>query len=253
MISSLITNHFYRVHLWWPLLGFTLVAAFFGLTHTDLLLADIVYQYSGGYWRFEDAWFTSTLVHEGGRTLVVIMALALILVTAAAQFVSGLHRWRRGLWYLLLSTLLSGVVINLLKTVTHVDCPWDLLRYGGSRVYVPVFGVNTANAEMGACFPAGHSSAAYAWLGWYFFCHQYMPHWRFRALGSVLAMGGLFGFSQQLRGAHFMSHDLWTLGICWMLASILYIVMFHGHDIESAEKRKNRGTAASIAVIPLES
>ena len=27
------------------------------------------------------------------------------------------------------------------------------------------------------------------------------------------------GIAQQLRGAHFMSHDLWTAGICWVAAA----------------------------------
>ena len=29
-----------------------------------------------------------------------------------------------------------------------------------------------------------------------------------------------FGGIQQLRGAHFLSHDLWTLGICWLVAVV---------------------------------
>ncbi|MNV84902.1 hypothetical protein D3C71_1788110 [compost metagenome] len=38
-------------------------------------------------------------------------------------------------------------------------------------------------------------------------------------------MGLLFGFAQQLRGAHFLSHDVWTLAISWFVALALYLAM----------------------------
>jgi membrane-associated PAP2 superfamily phosphatase len=38
---------------------------------------------------------------------------------------------------------------------------------------------------------------------------------------AALGTGGLLGISQQLRGAHFMSHTLWTAWICWTTAWVL--------------------------------
>ena len=35
---------------------------------------------------------------------------------------------------------------------------------------------------------------------------------------AALAAGLLLGLSQQWRGAHFMSHTLWTGWVCWCLA-----------------------------------
>ena len=37
----------------------------------------------------------------------------------------------------------------------------------------------------------------------------------------VLLLGLVFGIGQQLRGAHFVSHDVWTLGLCWFIATTL--------------------------------
>ena len=253
MNTPILDNNFSRTHWWWPLLGFCLAALGFALSSLDLVLADQVYQWSGGYWQYEDAWFTTTLVHDGGRTVVAVMALVLIVTAVIFQCLSGRKRWRKGLWYLLISTLVSGILINLLKSVTHVDCPWDLLRYGGDRIYVPLFSLLTYNQKFGACFPAGHASAAYAWLGLYYFCFQYLPHWRFKALAGVLAAGILFGVCQQVRGAHFMSHDLWSLGISWAVASALYWVFFQENFGLRTEKRKKRGSSACPAVLPLES
>ena len=69
-----------------------------------------------------------------------------------------------------------------------------------------------------ACFPAGHASAGYAWMALYFFFLATRPQWRWLGLAVGIVLGLLFGVVQQLRGAHFLSHDLWTAVICWSCA-----------------------------------
>lgn len=39
-------------------------------------------------------------------------------------------------------------------------------------------------------------------------------------LALPLTLGLVFGIGQQLRGAHFLSHDLWTAWLCWLCASL---------------------------------
>ncbi len=41
-----------------------------------------------------------------------------------------------------------------------------------------------------------------------------------------LVAGLIFGISQQLRGAHFLSHDLWSLTICWLVALGFFYLFF---------------------------
>lgn len=235
MSLTLRPNTFIHTHLMWPLLGFFLLVLLFGLTSADLLLADQIYEVSGGSWRLRDAWVTSGLLHEGGRTLVNVAAVVLLLMTLASLLLPRLRAHRRALIYLLTSALLSGLVVNLLKQLTHVDCPWDLARYGGAYDYVGLFSRHPLASHYGACFPAGHASAAYAWFGLYFLARTYRPHLQAYALGGVMALGLLFGIGQQLRGAHFVSHDVWTFAICWLIATVTYLVFFPDHTI------KNRG------------
>ena len=47
------------------------------------------------------------------------------------------------------------------------------------------------------------------------------PAWRIPALGVALAAGAAFGIAQQLRGAHFLSHDLGALALCVLVAGAL--------------------------------
>jgi membrane-associated PAP2 superfamily phosphatase len=213
-------------HVRLPLLGFVLAAFAIEVTGFDLWLADRIYALSGNSWSLREAWLTQTMIHEGGRLVVTLLASALLGSAVASLVMPSLARWRRGIWYLLASSVASALTISVLKDLTHVDCPWDLLRYGGDLPYVRIFAPHPRSFEYGACFPAGHASAAYAWLGAYYVAHEYAPRWKGRVLAVVLGAGVLFGFAQQLRGAHFISHDLWTLGICWCCATALYALFF---------------------------
>lgn len=206
-------------HLLRPFIAFLLAAILLEFSGIDLWLADQLYHGAGDAWRWRDAWLTATLIHEGGRNLVNVMALALLLALAASYRRQSFRQYRSGLWYLLGTAVVSGVVINLAKEVTRVDCPWDLLRYGGTADYVRNFASHANTGGVGGCFPAGHASAGYGWLGFYYFVWRHWPAWRFHALGAVLLLGLVFGVGQQLRGAHFVSHDVWTLGICWFIAT----------------------------------
>src|SRR3546814_7721096 len=91
-------------------------------------------------------------------------------------------------------------------------CSSDLTRsYHDLLVALP------PQAPVGRCFPAGHASAGYAWVALFFFFGGTRPQWRWKGLVAGLCAGLVFGVSQQLRGAHFASHDAWTLMVCWQI------------------------------------
>ena len=192
----------------------------------DQWLADQVYRWEGSRWALKDAWWSSHLVHKGGRNLSFFAAALVILALVRTWFTPSWRSLRRSLSYLLLSVGLSSGLVSLLKTWTQMDCPWDLDRYGGLRPFIGLFEARPVSLGHAACFPAGHASAGYAWLGLYFFMLMVRPQWRWPALAGVLVIGLVFGFTQQLRGAHFLSHDLWSLAISWAVAVGLYLLMF---------------------------
>lgn len=206
-----------------PVLPLLALAVLLELTRLDLALADWIYHASGDTWALRDHWLVRGLLHEGGRTLVAVMLVLLLAAFAASCCHGRLRSWRRGLGYVLVSALLAGLAVNLLKRVTHMDCPWDLLRYGGEYPYTGLFEAHPGTFRHGACFPAGHASAGYSWLGLWLLARDKLPKWRWSVLGAVLLLGAVFGIAQQLRGAHFLSHDLWTLAICWTVAVLVYV------------------------------
>lgn len=218
----------------WPALTFGVVLLTLELGDIDLRVADWLYQYGGNAWSWRDAWLTRDVIHEGGRSLVEAMAIALLASFAGAWSTAAGRAYRRGLSYLVLSTFCAALLINVLKELTRLDCPWDLTRYGGQQPYAGLFEFASWPSRSGACFPAGHASAGYAWFGAYYLAMEYRPHWQRMAFAAVLSLGLIFGIGQILRGAHFVSHDWWTAHLCWFVATAFHRVFYRRQNLPAA-------------------
>ena len=118
-------------------------------------------------------------------------------------------------WQLWLSIAGGALAITVLKRLNHTSCPWDLAEFGGVARHVShwLWGVRDGGA--GHCFPAGHASTAFAYLAGWFVLRRSAPRAAGRWLLGALLAGMLLGLAQQMRGAHYMSHTLWTAWICW--------------------------------------
>ncbi|MGV8939919.1 MAG: phosphatase PAP2 family protein [Lysobacter sp.] len=218
--------HFYRNHLLLPgIAAICLSAVLMGLDG-DFLLADRLYAMQGHAWALKVHWITEGLIHQRGKSLSAAVWLLVLAAWAWSAWDARLARWRRPLAYLAITTLLACLAVSVLKAVSGMDCPWDLQRYGGSQTFVGLLQLRPPQMPSAACFPAGHASAGYGWVTLYFFLLAVRPRWRWAGLAIALVAGGVFGFSQQLRGAHFLSHDLWSLMTCWLVALAGYVLMF---------------------------
>lgn len=224
-----------------PTLAFLAVNLLLSLSAGDLLLADLLYQLEGGSWALEDAWITNAFIHDQGRNLVAVALLTLLTAIALTYISAPLRPYRKGFYYVLVSALITVAIVNLMKEYSTLDCPWSLSRYGGDKAYVSLFGARIEGQSPGGCFPAGHASGAYCWLGLFFLARLYRPRWRFRVLAAVMGTGVIFGIAQQLRGAHFISHDVWTLYISWMSAALCYYYLFRLENLSDP-----RGSLAKI-------
>jgi len=209
---------FILTHVLMPLLGFALLLFVTRWLDGDQWIADRLYALQGGRWMLRDAFMTQTLVHQGGRDL----SIALWAGAAAAWLVARRRaEWaslRAPLAYLIVAVTLSVLCVSWVKSWSNMDCPWDLQRYGGLRPYIALWDVRPIGLHRGACFPAGHASGGYAWLSLYFFLGAVRPRWRWAGLAAGLGLGLVFGIAQQLRGAHFASHDIASAAICWTAA-----------------------------------
>jgi membrane-associated PAP2 superfamily phosphatase len=122
-----------------------------------------------------------------------------------------------------MSAVLVPLVTIVLKRLSTSHCPWDLERYGGTAPYIRLLDWVPRGVEAGHCLPAGHASSA-LWL--VALAAFWWPHskWKAVVVGfSMLLLGGAVGWLQQLRGAHFLSHTLWSAWIACAVVSSVYL------------------------------
>lgn len=208
------------------LLGFSLFYA----AGLDFAFASAIFDLQGGQWRLTNHWLFNDVLHRGGRLLNNVVLLVLLGFWLYQQLRARIgHSANVGserlqaLNKLMLSLLLSFAIVALIKRGLPTACPWDLQQFGGAQPFVGIFAKRPASLPFTQCFPAGHASVGYAWVALYFY---FLPISKRKArLGLLtgLLLGLLFGIAQQLRGAHFISHDLTTLWLCWLTSAAVYL------------------------------
>jgi membrane-associated PAP2 superfamily phosphatase len=201
-----------------PVLVLALLASVLMVSRGDQWLADHLYAWQGHRWQLRSAFFTRDLIHRHGREASALAWLGVLLAWIVACARPRWARWRIPLACLLVSTGLAMGALLWIKSWSNMDCPWDLARYGGTRDYVGLLALRPVGMPRAECLPAGHAGAGYIWMALYFYFLAVRPQWRWRGLAVGISLGLLFGASQQLRGAHFLSHDLWAAAICWASA-----------------------------------
>ena len=75
-----------------------------------------------------------------------------------------------------------------------------------------------ADGGSGHCFPSGHAVSAFAFVALFFLWRPHRPRLAWALLGAVLAFGAVSGLTQLVRGAHFLSHSLWSAWLCAAIA-----------------------------------
>ncbi len=184
------------------------------LTGLDLQVAQLVATPTGFPWR--DHVFLTEVMHDGARKLAGL--LVGMLVVAVVYPLGPFRALTRGRRVWLLAVVIGGMLLPAaLKRLSATSCPWDLRDFGGAFAWVSHWQWARMDGGPGHCFPAGHASAGFAWIAG-FLAWPPGSNGARRWLWGALVAGLLLGLAQQLRGAHFMSHTLWTAWICWTWA-----------------------------------
>ena len=198
-----------------------LVAAWLAAQSFDLAWSSWLFHQQGNAWSLKRDVVLETLLHRGGRLASILAWTGVLIAALACWRKQAATSWTRPAARLLIAVLASTACVAWLKASTHMDCPWDLLGLGGQRPFVPLFAHRPAALGTPACFPAAHAASGYAWVALYFFFLRTTPRWRYAGLAAGLLVGGVFGLAQQVRGAHFLSHDVASLAICWTIAALV--------------------------------
>jgi membrane-associated PAP2 superfamily phosphatase len=202
-------------------LGFLYIGQY---TDLDLRLADWMYDFDRKAFQWNGRWLADTFMHHWLKYLFIALGVALTALFCVDTLPS-LRRLpaatRRKLAVVVIACIMVPVVVSLLKSRSALHCPYEIDRYGGSAPFVRLLEHVPAGLPAGHCFPAGHASGG-LWLA--AFAVFWLPQ-RPRRAAAVFALGLLpglaMGWAQQLRGAHFLTHTLWSVWI----ASILILLI----------------------------
>lgn len=197
-------------------------------TDIDLNLTRGLYDHAGQSFPLRHNWFAEGFNHGALKTAMVVLAVGVVLA-ALYDLVRPLARmsaWSRArLRLVALSAVLVPLVVSGLKRISFSHCPWDLIEFGGDERYVRILEAALPHAPAGHCMPAGHASSALWLISVAVFWLPHRP--RMAALVGALMLGFGFGVGwvQQLRGAHFVTHTLWTVWIACAIVSVLYALL----------------------------
>lgn len=184
----------------------------------DLALARLAGGTQGFPWR--EHWLVAAVLHDGARMLAFAAAAWLMLgIWWPTGPLRDVPRSARVQW--LASLLIAVLLVNALKLASRTSCPWDLADFGGTAAYVSHWLWAAGDGGRGHCFPAGHASAGFGFIGGFFALRAHAPRAARLCLWLSLAAGFVLGGAQQLRGAHFLSHTLWTGWLSWASAAAL--------------------------------
>lgn len=178
----------------------------------DLPMARLFGDARGFAWRGHHAF--TVLTHEWPRYACGAVIAALVLgIFRPWGFLARLAPAQR--WQLVLSIACAMLAVVAFKRINATSCPWDLAEFGGVAPYVSHWLWGVRDLGPGHCFPAGHASAGFGFVAGWFVLRRAAPDVAGAWLALSLAAGLALGWAQQMRGAHFMSHTLWTAWTCW--------------------------------------
>lgn len=253
MTPSLRSPRFWLYHALLPVLLLGMAITLLELTGLDLLLSDPFFDPARGGWYLKQNWWTEQLIHRDGRALIAAIGAGSLLGWIGSFRSDALRPWRRAALYLTLCIALGTGLVAVGKAAINRHAPWDYQRYGGAIPYVGLFVPPEPGYPAGHDFPAGHASGGFALMGSYFIFYRSNRRRAWAGLAAGLLLGSIFGVGQQLRGAHFASHNLWTILVCWSTALLLYAGVFRGNIIapKGTPPRKRLPASAQTGILTL--
>ena len=239
-------------HLIAPIAGASVLFILAYGTSFDFGLASLLFDWQGGTWALQHHWLTETVLHHSVRTINEILVLGLLGYWVWLHVVVRKRSEnQRALGVLLLSLVVSFASVAVLKRLLTMECPWDLLQFGGSSEFWGLFDTRPETMSPNQCFPAGHASIGFAWLALYYYWRELKPELATRGIVIGLTLGLLLGFVQQLRGAHFISHDIATAAVCWTVSTVLHGLFQNSCTSElSVRSKPARTISANLPVEP---
>ena len=163
-----------------------------------------------GQFPLRKQWALAELNHRYVKDLLILVYITLLLAWLASLKWQNWHtrRWEFG--YFFSMVVLTTASIGILKSQSAHACPWDMTIPTHNGILWDF------SATAGHCFVYRISNRKRAYF----------------LLIAAVILGLTMGWAQMMRGAHFLSHNLWTGWIIWCMNVIGYTLFSHKLPIE---------------------
>lgn len=235
---------FWLKHLVPALVFILLMLLVYPHTNLDTRIADLFFDTSLHRFTLKNDHFLTVWMHVRLKWLMVEIALASLVLAMLSYRLSSLKEYRLSFLWVFTGMLISTTAVTVFKHYSVHGCPWDVVPYGGNLPLLDLFTSPPAGTEAGRCFPAGHPSGGFALMAFYFAFMHIKPRFSVLMLRIGLLIGLLMGLVQMMRGAHFLSHVLWSGCLVWMVLLALYWLW-------PPEKSATRRQGTSLALLML--
>lgn len=194
----------------------------FRTTDIDRWLIGFYFDSTAHAFPLRDDAFLQNVMHSGLKLVVIAIGMAIFGAFLLSYLVPQMVSYRRRLLWLFLGMAGATLLVSLIKHNSALHCPWDLAEYGGYAPFHTLFESLPDNTTPGRCFPGGHASGGFALFAFYFGLRDtHKMHARVLLAGG-LALGAVMGWAQMMRGAHFLSHTIWSAWLEWIFLAVLY-------------------------------
>lgn len=192
----------------------------------DLAIAQLFYTPGTGFIGKHSFWLEDIL-HDRAKQVVIGLGISIITSFLFSLIYTPWRAYRRTLGYLVLALGIATSLVTPLKKLTGIQCPWSLQAFGGDQVFSPLIGERPATEKPGRCWPGGHASAGFSLIALFFALRDRHLHAARIALTVGLGLGSIFSLGRMAQGAHFLSHNLWTLLLDWTICLLLYRLILY--------------------------
>jgi lipid A 4'-phosphatase len=124
------------------------------------------------------------------------------------------------IYIVLVLSIAPGLIVNAtLKDHWGRARPVQIKEFGGDKTFTPAF---VLSDQKGHSFSSGHTSAAFAFIGFALLATKRRKFW----MGLALGYGILVSFARLIAGGHFFSDIVTSFFIVWIVTHILYRLIF---------------------------
>lgn len=216
----------YSFSLWFLLPIWLLVVLIqFPPHNVDLSISQLFF--TDGNWPLKSNDLFENIFHKGIKWVSIFVVLTYVLWNyrySQRSLADHCHLNRKRLGYVLCAVTLSLGIVWLLKQTTGVSCPWSVVEFGGKMPQLdPSISLTF---QPGQCWPGGHAGTGFCLLALYFVFRDQYPKLACFTLLFVIALGLFCSVIRVMQGAHFVSHNIVTFLLDWLVSGSLYIVIF---------------------------